>query len=213
MADEENIRRLVSTFVRDEMSRRTSMNQPSNIYERTQSMIRQASQSVSNNPSSNGASVEGAGAAVSDCATASSAGAGSHSIATLPNRGSSAIDNNNNNIPSPSIVSTRYQSPNFFNKRKRGKNPTHPYRLPPVAKKQNYSKEKAKVIELVMLDENEDAHNSVRVEDSAIVGSWWYDLVPNKTEEEIKTELCNMFKSKLPLTTEGFNGPIKKIVL
>ena len=104
MADEESIRRLERTFVRDEMSRRTSMNQPSNIYERTQSMIRQASQSVSNNPSSNGASVEGAGAAVSDCATASSAvgfdaGAGYHSIAALHNRGSSAIDNNNNNIP------------------------------------------------------------------------------------------------------------------
>ena len=49
-----------------------------------------------------------------------------------------------------------------------------------------------------MLNENEDAHNSVRVEDSAIVGSWWYDLVPNKTEQEI-TELCNMFKSKLLL--------------
>jgi len=51
----------------------------------------------------------------------------------------------------------------------------------------------------VLLDLYEDVDVKYRIEESAFVGSWMFDLQPQKSEKEIREELKKLFSSKLPL--------------
>ena len=171
MADEETIRRVV----REELMI-AGRNNPSNLYSATQRMIREASSSAI------------AEAALQHTPTQQmQRTANDNAPATSPTR-----------IKPPNDVLRPIQQLHGSTSNAAPPKPlpfmkSKPYRLKPYKKvpHPHSSKEKIKILEVILLEEvseNYSVDEKYKVSEDLVLGTWMYDLVPNKSKQ--KFEKC-----------------------
>ena len=195
MADEETIRRVV----REEMMSVGRNSTSTNLYSATQRMIREASSSaISEATNLQNTSLQPQQQA------STSGGARFHHGTNRPNIFLQPQQQ-------ASTDSSRFHISDLANTAPKPLMKSKPYRLKPYRKVPypSNSKEKVKILEVVLLEEiTDDAYDGVnddkyKVSEDLILGTWMYDLIPNRSEREIRKDLKSLFSSKYPIISEN----------
>ena len=179
MADEDTIRRLVRDEIRKSggFSNTTSNGSTSNnVYSMTQELVRAASSSAVEEMNSRQGGIRRGGGGGEE------GGAGSSS-STSRDTPSRVVDISNRNSSSFNGLSN--VRPNIIGgKGKKRSQPGHPFRLKPYsAAPPCSSKEKIKTLEVVLLHYNDEFRDKYKIDETVTVGSWWFDLIPNRSEK------------------------------